>query len=110
MGLGSCSPVPTPTSHQVRAGIPGQEPALGSGNCLSGEGGESGRDCLYPGKAGCRVMGHQCTEGMQEVAGTEGHLHVGGCMAGGYESMYGGCGGHKRAKKYMFSTHPFLLL
>ena len=35
-----------PTTLKVRAGIPGREPALGSGNCLQGEGGMSSRDCV----------------------------------------------------------------
>ena len=110
VGLGSCTTVPTPTSHPVRAGIPGREPALGSGNCLQGEGGESGRDCLYPGKAGCRVMGQAVYRGdARRVLDTEVHLHVGGGMAGGYESMYGGWG-YTKLLKYMFSMHPFLLL
>ena len=34
VGLGSYSPVPTPTTLQVRAGIQGREPVLGFGNCL----------------------------------------------------------------------------
>ena len=86
---------PPPPATRSELAFQGESQCWALGTvCLQGEGGESGRDCLYPGKAGCQVMGHQCTEVIQEeVAGIEGHLHVGGCMAGGYESMYGGCGG-----------------
>ena len=35
VGLGSYLLVTTTTSHQVRAGIPGREPVLHFGNCLS---------------------------------------------------------------------------
>ena len=50
-----CPPPPATRSELAFQGE-SQRWALGT-VCLQGEGGDSGRDCLYPGKAGCRVMG-----------------------------------------------------
>ena len=103
-----CPPPPATRSELAFQGE-SQPWALGT-VCLQGEGGESGRDCPYTGKAGFRVMGQSVYSGdARRVLDTEVHLHVGGCMAGGYESMYGGWG-YTKLLKYMFSTHPFLLL
>ena len=99
-----CPPPPATRSELAFQGE-SQTWALGT-VCLQREGGESGRDCLYPGKAGFWIMGHQCTEGMQR----RGWRHRGtfACRRV-YKSLYGGWGVTKMLK-YMFSTHPFLLL
>ena len=95
VGLGSYSPVPTPTSHQVRAGIPGREPALDSGNCLSGEAGASSRVCLYPGKAGCWVMGQSVyRENARTASRHRGTFVQGEAYCLGYDSPCTG-GGRK---------------